>query len=171
MNAIAAAGHLKVQAAAAGEPELQIRVRRIIKRSSVQQRHGAARGILRARILADEQFFLRRGLQHRIAREFLRRMKSALQIGLLDEEVIHEQLPPDVDGDHFRRIRQIRHLHGLYRHHIAIARRPDLRKHDAVVKCPITAGGGGEDGSAKQGRHDHEMKRSAQEHDAMKRRP
>ena len=71
---------------------------------------------------------------------FFAAVKRAFQVGALDEEIIHEQLPADVDGDHLRRTLQIRHRHRLGGVGIEPPRRPLQREFDAVVEDRLRTG-------------------------------
>lgn len=68
---------------------------------------------------------------------FLDQAAGFPKLGLeVDEEIIHEQLPDEINGDHRRRCFQIRHLHPLPApQRLDVAElRPHLRQHDAIVE-------------------------------------
>jgi len=91
--------------------------------------------------------------ENRIALVGNRPVELALQGRFLDQEVIHEQLPAHVDGNHGGGMRQVRHGHRLARIGVHL-RRPAVRKDDPVIEplsrtCPR---GKDHQRPAKQGR-------------------
>ena len=66
--------------------------------------------------------------------------KGPYQGGLSDQEVVHEELAAEVDGDDLRGMGEIGHgerLAGAFGH---VARGPGLREGDAVVECFVCHG-------------------------------
>jgi hypothetical protein len=72
------------------------------------------------------------GAENGVAVVFLRQVVPVQQVGLLDQEVVHEQLASDVDADDLRRVLEVGHGHGLVRLGVDVLGRPELRQHDAV---------------------------------------
>ncbi len=60
-------------------------------------------------------------------------MKRTMQAGFRDQKIVDEQLPADVDADHWRRRKQIRRRLGLA-DPFATPRRPRRWQHDPVVQ-------------------------------------
>ncbi|OQC23445.1 MAG: hypothetical protein BWX70_02817 [Verrucomicrobia bacterium ADurb.Bin070] len=89
---------------------------------------------------AAVQFQLGLRAQHRVPGIFLGHAEDALQCAGRDQEIIHEQLPAHIDGNHFRRRGQIRHRHRRPVRRIHGARRPIGREFDSIVK-PLAASG------------------------------
>jgi hypothetical protein len=61
-------------------------------------------------------------------------MKRAFQITALDEEIINEELPSHVDGDHFRWLLQIWHNHWFGGALIPSPWWPNIRQHNPIVE-------------------------------------
>ena len=123
VNAVLAGGVTGGHAVAAEVPHLEELVGRVVP-DAVAEDHGGG--------LCAFSVGRRVCLQHRTGRMILRPVEGSLQRGLFHQKVVDQQLPPHVDGDHFRRVLEIGH-----RHHLAIQlfqlRRPLLGQADAVV--------------------------------------
>ena len=111
-----------------GIPNLEQLIRRVVP-------HSAAVGKRHIRLAACLPGLIR--LQHRVDRMVLGGVKCAIERGLLNQKIVDEKLPADVNRNHRRRIGQVRRRHRFSRRPTP-RRRPLVRQFDTVVQSFTT---------------------------------
>ena len=87
-----------------------------------------------AKLCPPGQLFIGFRPEHRVALEFDRLVELAHDsLGRRHEEIVHEQLAPDIDPYRRRGIFKVRRRRRTRKHRVN-ARRPFVRQHDAVVQ-------------------------------------
>jgi len=126
VDAVGAGGEGGAVEPAGHVPEFEQIVLRVVPGAVVEGRgHRAEAGV---------HLLVGFGAEHRALRMDFRFAIGACQGGLCDQEVVHEELAAEVDGDDLRGMGEIGDGDRLARAFDHVARRPGLREGDAVVE-------------------------------------
>jgi hypothetical protein len=114
-------------------PHLEEAVLRVVEDAVAEHHRGRIRSRVRALGILVVFLPARRRPQHRVRRMIFWPVEDALERGLLDEKVVHEQLTAKIDRDDIGTVDQVRR-HDRRRLELAPSRRPRRRQPDAVVE-------------------------------------